>query len=308
MKIAISGIGGLGGYFGGLLAKHYQHSDKVEIIFLSRGENEKAIRQNGLQVLSSIGNFTAHPKMITSDASQIGKVDLLICCTKRYDLAANMIECSPCIDHDSIILPLLNGVDSRELISTIFPKNMVLDGCVYLVARLTEPGIVMETGNITKLLFGSSKNDDPRLHHFLTIFREAGIEATYSNQIEEVIWEKFSFISPIATLTSYLDCSIGDIVADESKKLMLKSLLDELHTVASKKNIMLPDLIYQITIDRMSALPPDSTSSMHSDYKKGRETELDSLCGYIIKEAEKFNFEVPVYSMMYNALIPGKTL
>ncbi|MFZ1678010.1 MAG: 2-dehydropantoate 2-reductase, partial [Saprospiraceae bacterium] len=147
MKIAISGIGGLGGFFGGLLAKQYKDSKDVEIIFLSRGENEKAIRQNGLQVLTVKGNFTAYPKLITSDASLIGKVDLLICCTKRYDLAENMIECSPCVNEHTIILPLLNGVDSRELIETIFPKNLVLDGCVYLVARLTEPGIVMETGN-----------------------------------------------------------------------------------------------------------------------------------------------------------------
>ncbi|HZV69357.1 MAG TPA: 2-dehydropantoate 2-reductase [Saprospiraceae bacterium] len=302
MKIAISGIGGLGGFFGGLLAKHYQHANDVEIVFLSRGENEKAIRRNGLQVLTVNGNFTAFPKMITSDASLIGKVDLLICCTKRYDLAENMIECSPCVNENTIILPLLNGVDSRELISAIFPNNLVLDGCVYLVARLTEPGIVMETGNISKLFFGLQTNSEPRLKLFLEIFKEAGIEATLSENIQQIIWEKFSFISPIATLTSFLDCSIGDIVADVDKKMLLGQLLSELKSIADQKGILLPENIYQITIDRMAALPKDSTSSMHSDFKKGKPTELESLTGYILKEAEVYKIAVPTYTEIFNSL------
>ncbi|MEP6793857.1 MAG: 2-dehydropantoate 2-reductase [Saprospiraceae bacterium] len=303
MKIAISGIGGLGGFFGGLLARHYLDSKDVEIIFLSRGENEKAIRQNGLQVLTVKGNFTAHPKLTTSDASLIGKVDLLICCTKRYDLAENIIECSPCVNVQTIILPLLNGVDSREFISAIFPNNLVLDGCVYLVARLTEPGIVMETGNISKLFFGSSGNDDPRLNNILSVFKDAGIEATLTPNIEQVIWEKFSFISPIATLTSYLDCSIGDIVADTDKKELLRLLLSELQSVADVKGIILPADIYRITIERMTGLPADSTSSMHSDFKKGRSTELESLTGYVIRQAVMNGLPSPTYAMMYESLL-----
>lgn len=303
MKIAISGIGGLGGFFGGLLARHYHDSKDVEIFFLSRGENEKAIRRNGLQVLTVNGNFTAYPKMTTSDASLIGKVDLLICCTKRYDLAENMIECSPCVNEQTIILPLLNGVDSREFISTIFTKNLVLDGCVYLVARLTEPGIVMETGNISKLFFGSARNNDPRLNIFLSAFKDAGIEATLTPNIEQVIWEKFSFISPIATLTSYLDCSIGDIVADGDKKELLRLLLSELQSVADVKGIILPSDIYRITIDRMAGLPADSTSSMHSDFKKGRSTELESLTGYVIRQAVMNGLASPTYAMMYESLL-----
>ncbi|MEO8088475.1 MAG: 2-dehydropantoate 2-reductase [Bacteroidota bacterium] len=302
MKIAISGIGALGGFFGGLLARHYHDSKDVEIIFLSRGENEKAIRRNGLQVLTVNGNFTAYPKLTTSDASLIGKVDLLICCTKGYDLAENMIECSPCVNEQTIILPLLNGVDSRELISTIFPKNLVLDGCVYLVARLTEPGIVMETGNISKLFFGSSGNNDPRLNNILSVFKDAGIDATLTQHIEQVIWEKFSFISPIATLTSYLDCSIGDIVADKDKEELLRLLLSELQSVADTKGINLPADIYRITIDRMAGLPVDSTSSMHSDFKKGKSTELESLTGYVIRQAVLNGLPSPTYAMMYESL------
>ncbi|MFZ1676758.1 MAG: 2-dehydropantoate 2-reductase, partial [Saprospiraceae bacterium] len=203
---------------------------------------------------------------------------------------------------ETIILPLLNGVDSRELIQSIFPRNFVLDGCVYLVARLTEPGIVMETGNISKLFFGSANNSDQRLNNFLSVFKEAGIDATLTPYIEQVIWEKFSFISPIATLTSFLDCSIGEIVADQAKKEFLCLLLSELTSVSRENGILLPADIYQVTIDRMAKLPVDSTSSMHSDFKKGNRTELESLTGYIIRQAALNDLSVPMYTMMYESL------
>src|SRR5689334_7442759 len=145
MKIVIAGIGGVGGYFGGLLAGKYQNT-KTEIYFLARGENLNAIRSRGLLMQTMNGEFTVHPKLATSDAREIGVADYLICCTKGYDLENVIQTCSPLMDQNTIILPLLNGVDARERIEKIFPKNEVWDGCVYLVSRLAAAGTVKETG------------------------------------------------------------------------------------------------------------------------------------------------------------------
>lgn len=123
-KIAIAGIGGVGGYFGGWLAKHYENSD-VEIYFIARGENETAIRDHGLQLETTSGNFTAHPKKVSADPNEIGPVDLLLCCTKTYDLEESIARLRPCITRDTVILPLQNGVDSRERIHKIFPEQEV---------------------------------------------------------------------------------------------------------------------------------------------------------------------------------------
>ncbi|MGB3077715.1 MAG: ketopantoate reductase C-terminal domain-containing protein, partial [Saprospiraceae bacterium] len=98
------------------------------------------------------------------------------------------------------------------------------------------------------------------------------------------------------------DCSIGDIVADVHKKEFLHLLLTELTSVALKKGIRLSEDIFQVTIDKMAKLPIDSTSSMHSDFKKGNRTELESLTGYIIKQAELNGLFVPSYGMMYESL------
>ena len=49
-------------------------------------------------------------------------------------------------------------------------------------------------------------------------------------------------------------------------------------------------------------MPYNSTTSMHSDFLKGTQTELESITGYIVQCAKDFNIEVPCYLRMYNEL------
>jgi 2-dehydropantoate 2-reductase len=152
-KILIAGIGAVGGYFGGLLAKHFYNSGNVAIHFFARGEHLKEIQKNGLKVIKGDNEFIATPALATDDASAIGIADFIIVATKSYDLETIMQQLRPCINQDTIILPLLNGVDSKERIKNILPGNIVLDGCAYIVSRLKQPGVIENTGNIQTLYF-----------------------------------------------------------------------------------------------------------------------------------------------------------
>lgn len=79
MKIAVVGVGGLGGYIGGRLAQSGQ-----DVTFLARGERLAALRQNGLQVRSPDGEFVIHPVQATDNPTEIGPVDLILFCVKTY--------------------------------------------------------------------------------------------------------------------------------------------------------------------------------------------------------------------------------
>lgn len=302
VKIAIAGIGGVGGYFGGFLAQHYQHSEEVEVYFVARGENEKAIRQNGLNVETTTGSFIAYPKLVTSDPSQIGEADLLICCTKSYDLEQSISQLKPCIGKETVILPLLNGVDSHERIKAIYPENEVWDGCVYVVSRLMAPGLVKETGNISALYFGSATGTAGKLTQAEDIFKTAGIQATLSGNIRQTIWEKFLFISTIATLTSSLNTSLGAILENNESRSLLFALLGELKTVAEANGVPLPDDIIQATVTKMASLPFATTSSMHSDFQKGKATEVESLTGYVVRLGQQLHLPTPTYDRLYTML------
>lgn len=307
-KIVVAGIGGVGGCFGGLLAKKYADAADVDIIFLARGEHLNHIQNKGLKVVHGESSFIAHPTLATDDTTVIGVADFILICTKNYDLVQTIEQLKPCIGQSTILLPLLNGVDSTERIKSLLPDTTVLQGCVYLVARLKQAGIIENTGNIQKLYFGIDGSDialDTRLFFLEQLLKDAGIEATYSKDILPVIWEKFIFVSPLATATCFYNAAIGAVLA--AYKHSITDLIDEIVQITTAKGITVDKDIAARTLEKMKALHYEATSSMHNDLKNNKpHTEVDSLTGFIVRAGQELNISTPVYTTMYNHLAAPK--
>ena len=299
-KIAIGGIGGVGGYYGGLLAKNNVYNSDVDVYFIARGAHLKKIQQLGLTVKTEAGTFIAQPKLATDKPAEIGVVDYVILATKSYDLEESIEQIKPCISKNTVILPLLNGADITPRIRRLLPDNEVWYGCVYIVGRITDAGIVETTGNIHSLFFGNTKTND-KLLYFERILKEAKIEATLSDKILSTIWTKFAFISSTASLTSYFDCTFGGLLEDKHIDV-LKTLLAEFLQIANAEGVDLDESVIDKTISRLEALPYATTSSMHSDFKAQKRTEVDLLTGFMVELAKKHGITAPVYEKVYAAL------
>lgn len=304
MRIAIVGLGGVGGFIGGRLADAYEGIH--DIIFFARGEHAKAIQSIGLKLQAHQTDITARPFCVTQKAEEAGPLDLIVCCVKSYDLETAMAPLHPCIHNSTMILPLLNGVDAAERLDKLFPQTDILDGCIYIVARLTEPGIIKVSGTNHLMHFGDRKGNSPRLQPTEALFKNAGIETHLSKNIQQTMWEKFLFISPIATLTSYLDRCLGEILSREEDKQQLIGLMAELKTVTEAKRIILSENIIDKHLTKMASLPYDTTSSMHSDFKKGGRTEIESLTGYVVKMGLEWSVSTPLYQTMFEKLSSKK--
>jgi len=303
-KILIAGIGGVGGYFGGVLAKSFHERDDVSICFMARGENLKAIKQNGLRVTKGTTQFSVFPDMVSDNSPDFGKVDYIILCTKSYDIEETLSKMNSCVGDQTVFLPLLNGVDSAEKVKAAYPGNLVADGCVHILSRLAEPGHVRNMGNSQSIFFGVQNTDDPRLNFLNNLFKQAGIDAILTKDITAKIWEKFIFISATATATSYYNKTFGEINQCEDCCSSLRLLIDECYMLAQCKNIALPADIKEQVWNKILSLIPEATTSMHTDYLSGRHnTEVKSLTGYVVEEAIKYNFSTPQYLEMYDDLI-----
>lgn len=300
IKIVISGIGGVGGYYGGLLAAHYENSKNVDIHFVSRGENLKAIRENGIQIKRSFRKIAGKPKLATDNPEEIGQADYLFCCTKSYDLEDNLRHLSPVIGKQTVIIPLLNGADITEQIRQILPGSRVWQGCVYIGARLVAPGLVEKFSLKDKMLFGSNDDDKEQQQQLYTLLNNARIFASIPDDINTEIWKKFFMISTAATITSYFNAPINEVIEKHSDFFIMLGY--ELQSVAEAKGIVLPDDIVFNSIKSQQMMPNGSTTSMHADFKRGSKTEIENLTGYVIREAEALGVEVPTYQFMYKGL------
>jgi len=303
-RIIVAGIGGVGGYFGGMLAKKYQDSNEVEVDFIARGEHLKQIQKSGLKVISRHKTITAIPAIATDRPEETGIADYILICTKSYDLESALELLKPCIDKNTIILPLLNGVDGNEIIKKTLPNNIILNGCVYIISRLKEAGVVENMGYIQKLYFGLENTTTDKLMALERLLFEADIEVTLSEKIIAIVWEKFLYISPVATATSYFDNCLGEIREDNYKREMLYQLIDEVTEIAFAKDIVTDFEIIMKIRDKLKLFPYESTSSMHSDFKALKQhTEIETLTGYVVREGLKMGIPTPGYTNIYNELI-----
>ena len=182
------------------------------------------------------------------------------------------------------------------------PQNEVWDGCVYIVGRLNEPGIVESSGGVHELYFGAENGSGDKLEWMNNLFIQAGIKSHLEQNIKETIWRKFLFISVTASLTSYYNVGFRDLLTDVERKKLTIACFNELLNIARSEGIEFENEIIESTIRKIERLPFEATSSMHSDFLAGKRTELDTLTKVVINIGEKNGVTTPIYNEIYQSL------
>lgn len=295
IKIAIVGLGGVGGYYGGLLSRYAEAHPELEVTFIVRGDNLQQIKKEGLKVITETETFNTRPALATDDPSQAGKMDYVILATKSYDLSATVEQIRPMLTKHTIVLPLLNGIDITTRLREMLPENEIWYGCVYIVTRLNKPGEVESSGNVHYFHFGHEKQSSPELLTMEKLLIDAGIEATRKEDPVKAIWRKYFYISPTASLTTYLNTGFRDLVWDADKKPVYVALMRELLSIAHAEGVDLPESLIDDMLRYGGGLPAGTTSSMNSDYLAGKRIEIETLTGVVIKLGEKHGILTPEY-------------
>ncbi len=302
-RIAIIGLGGVGGYYGGLLSRYSEtHREEFEVVFIARGAHLEKIREKGLIVITETETFVTRPALATDNPSEAGTVDYIIIASKSYDLDEVAEQLRPMVNASTVLLPLLNGIDNVQRLRALYPGNEVWYGCAYIIARLNEPGVVESSGNVHYLHFGHEKKSSPELEQMEKWMIKAGIEASLKQNAIRAIWRKFFYISTTAALTSYLNTGFRDLVWNDEYKPLYIQLMKELYAVSQAENAGLPESVIEDMIRYGGSLPAGTTSSMNSDYLSGRRIELETLVGVVIRLAEKHRLQVPLYEVIYKQL------
>jgi len=304
MKVAVIGIGGIGGYYGGKLAAKYAGAGKHKIIFIVRGEHLKAIQRQGLRLMTVEGDLTAIPELATDNPRDAGLFDLVLVCVKSYGLEEAARRIKDNLHDESVVIPLLNGVNIAERLRAILPKGRILSGCVYISARIESPGVVRQVGGSCQLIFGPDRASDVETYRPIEAFlQEAGIKAELAGQVALPLWTKYIFIDPLAGLTSLLGKPFGAILDNPADRTMLEGLMKEVELVARAQGVPFPDDIVQATTAKAASYPATTKTSMLLDFENGRPTELDIFMGYMVAAGKKLGIPLPLHERVYIELL-----
>ena len=304
MKIAIIGIGGVGGYFGAKLAREYAPTEEHSIFFLARGEHLAEIKKNGLKVITQEeGDFRAIPTTATDSAKDLGKLDLIFFCVKTYHLEKAAMQIVNNIHEKTVVISLLNGVDNVQRLRNILARGSILNGFVYIGSLIQAPGVIRQLGSSHQLFFGPENGKIEKYRYIEDLLTNAGIKAELTADITTQVWTKYIFISSLATITSLRQKTFGEILEDEKNKQMLEELIKEVELIAKKRGVTLSEDIVSLSLEKISGFPYDGTSSMQRDFESGRKTELETFTGYIVKSGKELGVETPLYQDAYRQLL-----
>lgn len=300
MKIAVLGAGGVGGYFGARLA-----ADGNEVTFIARGAHAEAMREQGLKVLSPLGDLHLERPRLLEDPLATGLVDVALVAVKMYDLEAAAATLRPLLQIDTAVVPLLNGVEAGAILERVLGRRYVCGGVAYIAAGIEAPGVVRHHGGMARLVFGERQpNASWRLETLQAACTGAGIEATLSPDIEAETWRKFLFLAPFAAITCLGRTTIGAVREDPMLWPRFMTMVEEATAVARALGVELPDDVADERIAFARGLPTTMRSSMLQDLEAGKRLELDWLTGAVVRLGEEAGVDTPVSRECYEALAP----
>ena len=304
MKIGIIGIGGVGGYYGGKLALKYTGRSEHDVIFYARGAHLEAIRRDGLRLVTVDGEYIVRPAQATDNPAEMGPLDLAIICTKSYGLEDAARAIAGNLSDDSVVLPLLNGVDITDRLRAVLPRGSVLYGGVFISSAIQGPGLVKQVGGTGQLFFGpADRADVEKFRSIEALLKDAGIKAELSADALLPLWTKYIFIGPMAGVTSLTGKPFGEVLADADDRAMVEGMMREVEAVARKRGVNFPADIVQSSVGKAAAFAPATKTSMQLDYERGNRTELDIFIAYMVKAGKELGIPVPLHKKVYAELL-----
>ena len=303
MKIVVIGAGGVGGFFGGKIAKA-----GYDVTFIARGKHLETISTNGLQVKSIDGDFTVFPK-VTDDISSVKNPDLIILGVKSWQVVDVAKQIKPILNSSTMVLPLQNGADNADKLRSVLPTKNVVAGLSRIVSKIEAPGVINHFAFVPQINFGEYDNSKTaRIQKVKAVFDKARIKNRVSEDIHLDIWRKFLFITNISGIGALTRVVFGMMREDKAIRKMILDTASEIKQVANAKGIALTEKDIETAIQAIDTTDYNTTASMQRDILEGRPSELENFNGYIVHQGERLDIKTPVNSFIYYALLPQEKL
>ena len=301
MRITIIGVGGIGGYYAGVLGRAGH-----EVQAFARGATLQALVERGVEVRTADGAFTV-PVHATDDPAALAPADVALVTVKSYALDAVAPAVRALAGRGADVVPLLNGVDAAERLARGgVPRARILGGVTYISAERVAPGVAQLRSAFQRVLVGELGGGvSPRAERLAAAFRDAGVDARALPDIALALWQKYVFIAAMAAACGLARSAIGPLRETPLGRRLLERAVREAAAVGRARGVALPADEEARTLAFIDGLPAAMKPSFLLDLERGVPTELDVLSGALAAMAAESGVETPVHDTAAAALAPA---
>ena len=288
LEIAIFGTGALGTLFGSRLTPFAKVS-----LFGKWVEQIKHLQDKGLIVTHLDGSQSHHFLRVVSDIQLMPKVDLALILVKSYQTARVAQLAAKILQPAGLALTLQNGLGNLEQLKRQIAPERASLGVTSQGATVLAPGQLRHAGEGPTYLV-SEPAQEKRLKEIKDLFNKAGLETKLVKNGEGVIWGKLAVNAGINPLTALMEVPNGALVENDGLRKVMSAAAREVGRVALAQDIQLPftDAADQaIAVCRTTA---QNHSSMLQDIRRGAPTEIDAICGAIVRLGRQLGVFTPV--------------
>lgn len=299
MRVAIFGVGGVGGYFGGRLAQA-----GGEVFFIARGAHLQALRERGLRVESLQGDFEVASVQATSDPGEVGAVDVVLLGVKTWQVEEAAQSMRPLVGSDTCVVPLQNGLEAASQIGAVLGAEHVIGGTCRIYSMISAPGCIRHIGLEPEIIIGElDGRQSQRTERLRLMLEQAGITAKSSPHIQAELWEKFLLLrwGVVGAVTRAPAGVLRDLA--EVRQMVVQACC-EVIAVGRAYDVELPADITAQSLAILDSLPPAATTSMQRDIMEGRPSELDAQVGALVRMGQRVGVSTALHTFLYHSLLP----
>jgi 2-dehydropantoate 2-reductase len=299
LKIVMMGSGGVGGFFGGRLARSGH-----DVSFVARGAHLEALRKNGLTIENKTqGDIHIPGVKVTDDPASLGTADLVILSVKLWDTEAAAQAIRPIVGPHTGVLSLQNGVVKDDILRRFFDPAQVMGGVCYVATHIARPGVVEQVGSMQRIVVGEyDGRKSQRAQALYEALAQSGVAAELSSDVRRAIWEKYVFLVGLSATTTTMRSTIGPIRENPRTRAFLHDIMREVVAVGRALGVALPEDYADQRLAFADTVPATMTSSMHHDLERGNRIEVAWLSGGVVELGRKAGVTTPCNRAVWDIL------
>ncbi len=291
-KIAILGAGAVGSY----VIWGLSNNRDIELGVIAKDERNKRLKNEGI----TINGIKYKPNVWTPEEAE--NIDLLIVALKYGNLPDTLDDIEKVVGENTIVMSLMNGVDSEEIIGKRINPNNILHSFIKVASQKKEDGYHFDPETTIGIILGELQPpfESERIKAINHLLANTGIHWRVTEFIQEEIWGKFRLNVCNNLPQAILGAGVGCYHDSEHMSFIRKALRGEVESIAEAKGIDLSKI--DDSSGRGSAVKASARYSTLQDIDAGRHTEIDMFSGTLVRMGKKLGIPTPYNEYTYHMI------